>query len=298
MRSSRNERWGGSRRSVRRRHAAGLIAASALGALALLLPTAAGATVLYPPRAGSAVRTASGFELTGTVYDYGGTTTWHFEYGTTTEYGTSVPVPDGETTSVFAPVSEQITGLQLDTTYHWRLVSTNTAEGTAATADQTFSTSTTSTTSPTGGGGSGETGSGLYPGSGGSGSSSTPAPTIGGSGPKRVAKSLRHGGRTLLVAKNGRTLYSLSVEGKGKFVCTAASGCTGLWHPLTVAAGVTPKGPVKLGTIRRPEGTLQVTYRGHPLYTFGGDKKAGQVNGEGLKDVGTWHAAVLPGPKP
>jgi predicted lipoprotein with Yx(FWY)xxD motif len=95
---------------------------------------------------------------------------------------------------------------------------------------------------------------------------------------------------------SGRTLYSLSVEHHGKFVCTMASGCLAIWHPLTVAAGVMPKGPVALGTVRRPEGDLQVTYKGRPLYTFGGDKKAGQTKGEGLKDVGIWHAASVPKP--
>jgi predicted lipoprotein with Yx(FWY)xxD motif len=55
-----------------------------------------------------------------------------------------------------------------------------------------------------------------------------------------------------------------------------------------------PKGPVKLGTVRRPEGTVQVTYRGRPLYAFSGDRKPGQTKGEGFKDVGTWHAVVVP----
>jgi predicted lipoprotein with Yx(FWY)xxD motif len=90
------------------------------------------------------------------------------------------------------------------------------------------------------------------------------------------------------------TLYTLSVEHRSRFVCTMASGCLSIWHPLTVAAGVVPKGPVTLGTVKRPEGDLQVTYRGRPLYTFGGDKKPGQVKGEGLKDIGVWHAAVVP----
>lgn len=275
-----------------------LLAAAAFGLVALLLPAAAGATVRYPPTASPAVRTAEGFELKGTVYNYGGTTTWHFEYGTTTAYGTSVPVPDAEAgTALYTPVSEQITGLLPNTTYHFRLVSTNSVEGTGASADQTFSTATTTTPPPTGGGGgsggSGEGGSGLYPGTTG-----TPgATTVGGSGPKRVAKTLSVKGRTLLTTLSGHTLYSLSAERGGKFVCTAASGCTGIWHPLTVAAKVTPKGPVKLGTIRRPEGTLQVTYRGLPLYTFASDKKPGQVKGEGLKDVGTWHAAFVPAAK-
>jgi predicted lipoprotein with Yx(FWY)xxD motif len=108
-----------------------------------------------------------------------------------------------------------------------------------------------------------------------------------------VAKTVHVKGRTLLTSTAGRTLYSLSAEKHGKFICTEASGCTAIWHPLTVASGVVPKGPVKLGTIKRPEGTIQVTYRGLPLYTFAGDKKRGQVNGEGLKDVGTWHPATV-----
>jgi predicted lipoprotein with Yx(FWY)xxD motif len=135
-----------------------------------------------------------------------------------------------------------------------------------------------------GGGGAGQAG-GQVPGA--------PAP-IGGSGPKRVAKARPHDGHKLLTTTKGRTLYSLSIERHGKFTCTEMSGCTSIWLPLTVESGVVPKGPVKLGTVRRPEGTLQVTYRGLPLYTFAADKKPGQVKGEGLKDVGTWHAAAVP----
>jgi predicted lipoprotein with Yx(FWY)xxD motif len=115
-------------------------------------------------------------------------------------------------------------------------------------------------------------------------------------GSKVVAKEATVKGKTILTATNGHTLYSLSIERHGKFACTKASGCTALWHPLTVAAGVMPKGPVKLGTVKRPEGgTIQVTYRGLPLYTFIQDEKAGQIEGEGVKDVGTWHAAAVSG---
>jgi predicted lipoprotein with Yx(FWY)xxD motif len=98
-------------------------------------------------------------------------------------------------------------------------------------------------------------------------------------------------GKTVLTNLSGRTLYSLSVEKRGRFICTGS--CLRLWHPLVVRAGVKPLGPVKLGVIRRPEGTRQVTYRGRPLYRFGGDSKKGQANGEGFKDVGTWHAASV-----
>lgn len=95
-------------------------------------------------------------------------------------------------------------------------------------------------------------------------------------------------GRTVLTTNKGKTLYSLSVEKNGKFICTG--GCLSLWRPLVVPKGVKPKGPVKLGTVRRPDGRTQVTYKGKPLYSFNGDKPA-EANGEGLKDVGTWHAA-------
>jgi predicted lipoprotein with Yx(FWY)xxD motif len=99
-------------------------------------------------------------------------------------------------------------------------------------------------------------------------------------------------GKTILTTTGGGTLYSLSVEKNGKFICT--DSCLSVWHPLFVPVGVRPAGPVKLGTIARPDGGSQVTYRGRPLYRFGGDAKAGQVNGEGIEDVGTWHAAALP----
>jgi predicted lipoprotein with Yx(FWY)xxD motif len=97
--------------------------------------------------------------------------------------------------------------------------------------------------------------------------------------------------RTVLTdAKHHHTLYSLSVEKNGRFVCTGS--CLKDWHPLAIQAGVKPTGPVKLGTVKRPDGSLQVTYKGLPLYTFDSDKRAGEANGEGFKDVGTWHAAT------
>ncbi len=101
-------------------------------------------------------------------------------------------------------------------------------------------------------------------------------------------------GKTVLTTTKGQTLYSLSAEKHGRFICTGS--CLSVWHPLRVPAGVRPTGPVDLGTIERPEGGIQVTYRGKPLYRFGGDTKAGDDKGEGIKDVGTWHAAVAPRP--
>src|SRR5690242_9937177 len=96
------------------------------------LSAASASAAVYPPRLAAAVRTAEGFELRGVVYDYAGTTTYHFEYGTTTAYGTSVPMPDAEVSSAYlsSAVAQQVTGLAPDTVYHYRLVSTNTTDGT------------------------------------------------------------------------------------------------------------------------------------------------------------------------
>src|SRR3954451_12999415 len=98
-------------------------------------------------------------------------------------------------------------------------------------------------------------------------------------------------GKTVLVNRAGLTLYSLSAETKGRFICTGS--CLSLWHPLAVSRGQKPTGSRSLGTIRRPEGRSQGTYKGKPLYTFSGDHRRGQATGEGFKDVGVWHAAAV-----
>lgn len=129
-----------------------------------------------------------------------------------------------------------------------------------------------------------------------------PAVVAAGQASKRVAKQAENAtlGRTILTTTKGHTLYSLSAETNGRFICTGI--CLSTWRPLVVPAGVKPTGPVKLGTIERPEGKTQVSFKGRPLYSFAGDAKAGDVNGEGIKDVGTWHAAITakatPQPEP
>jgi predicted lipoprotein with Yx(FWY)xxD motif len=91
---------------------------------------------------------------------------------------------------------------------------------------------------------------------------------------------------TILVNSKGRSLYNLSVEKKGHFICTGT--CTKTWHPLR-SKHKSPTGTVShLSFLKRPDGTKQVAYKGHPLYTFSGDSKAGDTNGQGFKDVGTW----------
>jgi predicted lipoprotein with Yx(FWY)xxD motif len=124
-------------------------------------------------------------------------------------------------------------------------------------------------------------------------SQSTAASTVGSASGASV-KTMQNASlrATVLVSSHGMTLYHLSGEQNGKFICTT-SACVGIWHPLTVASGSTPTGTESLGTVKRPDGTEQVTYKGMPLYTFAQDTSEGDAKGQGLKDVGTWSAVTV-----
>jgi predicted lipoprotein with Yx(FWY)xxD motif len=99
-------------------------------------------------------------------------------------------------------------------------------------------------------------------------------------------------GATVLVDTQGRTLYHLSGEQNGNLICTSAA-CLQVWHPVSASTAGGSNGSVaSLGTVKRPDGTEQVTYKGMPLYTFTQDQQAGEVRGEGIKDVGTWSAVT------
>ncbi len=99
-----------------------------------------------------------------------------------------------------------------------------------------------------------------------------------------------------IVVSSGRTLYHTSAEQKNVVTCTAS--CAVRWPPLVVSASARPVAgagvrTALLGTVRRPDGRMQVTYGGLPLYFFSGDSKPGQVKGEGLG--GRWHAVAPSG---
>ncbi len=85
----------------------------------------------------------------------------------------------------------------------------------------------------------------------------------------------------VLATSKGRTLYLDTTDGKNKSTCTGS--CASIWPPLlTKGKPVAGMGVKKslLKTARRGA-KLQVTYNGHPLYTYTNDTKAGQTNGEG-----------------
>lgn len=111
--------------------------------------------------------------------------------------------------------------------------------------------------------------------------------TAGGHATVRAARNA-HLGKTILVDAHGRTLYHRKDETSGHFVCVGS--CTSLWPPLTVRSrsALHAGGMKGLTAVRRPEGTLQVAYRGEPLYRFANDRKAGDANGQGFLNV--WFA--------
>ena len=103
-------------------------------------------------------------------------------------------------------------------------------------------------------------------------------------------------GAKILITAKGLTLYHFTDETKGKIDCTGA--CTKLWPPLLVPAGAKPKAGAgivvsKLGEIKRPDGTMQVTYNGLALYRFSSDTKPGQTNGQGIESA--WYAVTSAG---
>ena len=96
----------------------------------------------------------------------------------------------------------------------------------------------------------------------------------------------------ILVNSSGRTLYLFGKDKNGKSSCSGM--CASFWPPLITTgkprAGTGAKASL-LGTTKRADGRMQVTYNHHPLYTFKKDTKKGQTNGEGLSAFGaTWYA--------
>ncbi len=119
------------------------------------------------------------------------------------------------------------------------------------------------------------------------------------SGMATLMKIKTSAGPALADAK-GLTLYWYSKDTRMTSACTGS--CATAWPPLTgkpeAAMGVRLVG--KFGTIHRPGGGLQATYKGHPLYLYAGDMAPGQAKGNGLG--GVWHvvrvsliSAVSPG---
>ena len=101
----------------------------------------------------------------------------------------------------------------------------------------------------------------------------------------------------VLVNSKGHTLYLFKKDKNGKSACSGS--CAMFWPPLLKHGKPTAGSGVKaslLGTTRRSNGSLQVTYNEHPLYSYTLDKKAGQTKGEGMFVFGAkWYAVSAKG---
>ena len=93
---------------------------------------------------------------------------------------------------------------------------------------------------------------------------------------------------TYLVASNGMTLYEYAKDTAGVSNCSGA--CATNWPPYAPAAAGSLAGGTgvtgAIATLTRADGSLQVTYNGHPLYFWGKDAKPGDTLGQGV--LGAW----------
>jgi len=113
----------------------------------------------------------------------------------------------------------------------------------------------------------------------GSGSSSSGSSSVSGAQPAVVTSAKKAKVGTVIVDAQGRTLYRFTAEAQGVPVCTGA--CLGTWRPAL--AGTASGLPKHVATIKRPDGgKLQLTYDGHPLYRYAGDRSKADANGEGV----------------
>jgi predicted lipoprotein with Yx(FWY)xxD motif len=96
----------------------------------------------------------------------------------------------------------------------------------------------------------------------------------------------------VLVDSEGFTVYDFHKD-KGT-TSSCYGGCEGVWPPVLTEGDPTAgegASASKLGTTERKDGTTQVTYAGHPLYTYTADKKPGEANGNDIDSFGAeWYA--------
>jgi predicted lipoprotein with Yx(FWY)xxD motif len=100
----------------------------------------------------------------------------------------------------------------------------------------------------------------------------------------------------VLVDSRGRTLYLFEKDRNGKSACSGK--CASFWPPLIASGKPRAAAGAKaslIGTTKRADGRMQVTYDHHPLYAFVKDTKKGQTKGEGVNAFGAEWYAVSPG---
>jgi predicted lipoprotein with Yx(FWY)xxD motif len=114
-------------------------------------------------------------------------------------------------------------------------------------------------------------------------------------GARITAHHSRYG--TVIFTGQGRAIY-LFARDHGKSACYGA--CAKAWPPVLTKGKPTAGTGVRanlLGTVRRKDGTQQVTYAGHPLYRFVNDKKAGEITCQNVSQFGAKWLVVTPAGK-
>lgn len=105
---------------------------------------------------------------------------------------------------------------------------------------------------------------------------------------------------TILVTSEGLTLYDFHKDKGSKSACYGA--CAAAWPPLLTEGNPQAQGSADrsmLGTTKRTDGTVQVTYNGWPLYTYAGDRGPGEANGNDISQYGAqWYALLSNGEEP
>ena len=146
---------------------------------------------------------------------------------------------------------------------------------------------------------------GAYGGKGGGGNStasaetkSTSSESTGGDGIVSAAKVGDLG--TILITSQGLTLYDFHKDKGGTSACYGA--CASAWPPLLTEGNPQAQGAADrsmLGTTKRKDGTVQVTYNSWPLYTYVADQKPGEANGNDIDQFGAqWYALQPNGQEP
>ena len=129
---------------------------------------------------------------------------------------------------------------------------------------------------------------------GGGGATSAPAAATGAAA---IQAAKVPGVGTVLTNSDGMTLYLFEAD-KGT-TSTCSGDCATNWPPVTTSGNATATmGATSsmLGTTTRDDGSTQVTYNGHPLYTFVGDTSAGQATGQGINAFGgLWYVVTTAG---
>ena len=118
-------------------------------------------------------------------------------------------------------------------------------------------------------------------------------------GSATIGVSEVHGLGKILVDSKGRTVYLFEKDTGPMSTCSGA--CASAWPPVT-ETGMPSAGmgvdKSMLGTTKRSDGTMQVTYNGHPLYLYQGDNKPGDTTGQNVDGFGAeWYVLSPEGKK-